>query len=76
VNEAGFQVIESFYVDSIGFFAWLSIKFFGYRERLDVGGESSLIFYDKYIFPLSLFMDKLFFHKFFGKNIFLLCKKV
>ena len=37
--------------------------------------KSALIFYDKYIFPLSRLMDKVGFRFLIGKNIIIVAKK-
>jgi SAM-dependent methyltransferase len=72
LKRAGFIVVQSRYVDSLGFFATLAFMIIGSK----VGDISikNVTFYDKYLFPISLFLDH-FFHKFFGKNVFVLCKK-
>ena len=75
LRENRFEVIDSFYVDSIGFFASLAIKFFGYKGRLGLGGKTSLLVYDKYIYPISKILDGLGLRYFFGKNILVAARR-
>ena len=74
-DEVGFKIDKIFYVDSIGFFGSLFIRIFGWNEKNGLGSKYSLIFYDKYIFPISKFFDYLGFSYFFGKNIFVSLRK-
>ena len=75
LRKSRFEVIDSFYVDSIGFFASLAIKFFGYKGRLRLGGKTSLLLYDKLIYPVSEVLDALGLRYFFGKNILVAVRK-
>ena len=75
LRKSRFEVIDSFYVDSIGFFASLAIKFFGYKGRLRLGGKASLLIYDKLIYPISEVLDALGLRYFFGKNILVAARK-
>jgi hypothetical protein len=70
---AGFKIIESKYVDSLGFFASLVFKIIGSKTG-DISKQSVTI-YDKYIFPISLYLDRVF-NKFLGKNVLIVCKKI
>jgi hypothetical protein len=72
LKRAGFIVVQSRYVDSLGFFATLVFKVIG-SEVGDISIKN-VTFYDKYLFPISLFLDY-FFNRFFGKNVLVLCKK-
>ena len=74
-DEVGFKIDKIFYVDSIGFFGSLLIRFFGWNEKSGLGSKNSLLFYDEYIFPISKFFDFLGCSNFFGKNIFVSLKK-
>ena len=74
--KAGFKIKECYYCDSIGFFAWLYLKLRGYGEASKFGAGNNLGFYDKYIFPLSSFMDNLGFKYLFGKNIVIIGLRV
>jgi 2-polyprenyl-3-methyl-5-hydroxy-6-metoxy-1,4-benzoquinol methylase len=60
------------YADSLGFFITLLYKLINNKSG-DLN-ERSLVFYDKFIFPLSKITDCLF-YKFFGKNTFIVSEK-
>lgn len=75
VERAGFIVVESRYVDSLGVLAALATKVLGYQNKLKLGNKGSLILYDKWLFPVSSFLDKLFFSRIIGKNLFLIGEK-
>tara|TARA_B100000287_G_scaffold425703_1_gene472433 strand:- start:2154 stop:2864 length:711 start_codon:yes stop_codon:yes gene_type:complete len=75
VEKANFKVSYCYYVDSLGFFASLLMKLLGYSHRKGIGSPGSLKFYDKYIVPLSFFLDGIGLKKVFGKNLILLAKK-
>ena len=74
-EEAGFNIKKIHFVDSIGFFASLAIKFFGYNTNDGLGSKKSIKFYDKYIFPISKIIDKLGFKNFIGKNLLIIAQK-
>ena len=74
-EKAGFNIKKIRYVDSIGFFASLAIKIFGYNTNDGLGSKKSIKFYDKYIFPISKILDKLGFKHFIGKNLLIIAKK-
>ena len=42
LNDLNFSVIRCHYVDSIGFFASIAIKFFGYKKAMNLGNKNSL----------------------------------
>jgi hypothetical protein len=63
--ENGFKVKLCRYFDFLGYFAAAVYKILGKDGEID---SKSLLFYDKYIFPVSLLFDK-FFSRFIGKNI-------
>ena len=71
VENAGFAVDSVKYVDSLGFPASLLIRFFGYKSNANLGGLRSMQIYDRFIFPLSRFLDVIGFQKLFGKNLIL-----
>lgn len=73
MTQAGFKVIQCHYVDSLGFFAWFLMKIRGYNNKLSDGRD--LKTYDKFIYPLSRFLDKIGFKFLFGKNILIIAKK-
>ena len=86
LNDAGFEVNKIIYVDTLGFFASLAARIFGYKkstalegERIlnfHVGGERILIFYDRFIYRISRFFDLIGFRYVFGKNILAVAKKL
>ena len=75
LKKAKFQIVYSSYLDSLGFFASLVMKIIGYDEKKGIGSPKSLKFYDKYIIPISFFLDRIGLKFFFGKNLVLLAKK-
>lgn len=75
LEAAGFSTTDCCYVDSLGFFAWLGTRIFGYRTRTGLGSDRSLILYDRWIYPLSRLLDRLGLRHFFGKNLLLVARK-
>lgn len=69
---AGFEVFRNEYVDSAGFLASLLFKVFG--SDSGVINRGALIAYDRYAFPVSRWMDKLF-KRLFGKNVLLIARR-
>ena len=69
---ARLTVHESRYVDTLGFLAVLLFKVIGNKTG-DLTPQS-IKFYDRYVIPSSKLLDHLF-HRFFGKNVYLLCEK-
>lgn len=68
VRESGFEIIKNEYVDCAGFLASLLFKILG--NKSGTINRSALIFYDRYVFPLSRLGDKIF-DRVFGKNVFI-----
>lgn len=75
IKKAKFKIVYFSYLDSLGFFASFVMKIIGYNEKKGIGSPKSLKFYDKYIIPISFFLDKIGLKFFFGKNLILLAKK-
>jgi SAM-dependent methyltransferase len=73
VMNAGFKIDKCYYVDSIGLFAWLFAKVF--KLEFSQEGSSLLKIYDKFIWPISQFLDNLGLKYLFGKNLLLLASK-
>lgn len=74
MQDQKFKIIEVHYCDSLGFFAALIMKY----QKVDRGmltNNKMMSFYDKFITPVSIILDKLFFKHFFGKNIFVVAQK-
>ena len=76
MKSCGFDVKHFEYADSFGFFDSIAMKIFGYNEELGLGSQKSLVFYDKYILPISKFADSLGFKYIFGKNILITAQKM
>jgi 2-polyprenyl-3-methyl-5-hydroxy-6-metoxy-1,4-benzoquinol methylase len=72
VRLSGFTIVRNEYVDSAGFFASLLFKMFG--NDSGTINRAALIFYDRYVFPLSRFAD-LICNKVFGKNVYLIARR-
>ena len=75
VHASGFKIIRCRYVDSVGFFASLVIKVLGWKGIGNIGGHKSLVFYDRFIFPISQILDVMTFGKVLGKNLILVAEK-
>ena len=75
-EKAGFEIKKIHYVDSIGFFASLALKIFGYNAKHGLGSKKSIKFYDKYIFPISKIFDNLGLKHLLGKNLLIIAKKI
>ena len=68
LTAAGFKVEHSRYCDSVGFLLALAFRVIGSRN-----GEPSawsLRLFDRFLFPISRFLDH-FTNRFFGKNVYL-----
>jgi SAM-dependent methyltransferase len=70
--KAGFEIAVSRYADSVGLFATLAYKLFGNDDGTI--NRKSLIFYDRWIFPLSRQLDTIT-HQILGKNVYVLAIK-
>lgn len=73
-KQVGLKIERLHYADSLGFFAWFMMKWIGYSADKGAGSVKSLKFYDKWIFPLSRWLDRLGLKYFFGKNLVLVAK--
>lgn len=71
----GLMVKKIHYADFLGFFASSLIKIFGYNDSAGIGSPHSLLFYDRFIFPISRIIDKLGGKWVTGKNIIVFCEK-
>ena len=74
VESAGFVVKKMYWNDSLGILAALAVKVFGWKSTVGLGSKKSFVVYDKYVYPISKILDKLFFKKIIGKNLFLFAK--
>lgn len=71
------KILECHYVDSLGFFASLYLKYIGFRYFGAKDGSLSpqlVRFYDQRLFPISLKLDLLC-QPYFGKNVFMVAQK-
>ena len=75
VRSAGFEVKSIHYDDSVGFFASVFVKLIGYRNKIGLGSTKSLLFYDKYVYPISKVLDSLGAKHVLGKNLILFAVK-
>jgi SAM-dependent methyltransferase len=75
VSLAGFQILTCHYVDSIGFFAWLYLRYKGYKAGDAAGSDTSLKFFDKVLYPFSHVIDLLGCRYLFGKSLLLIAQK-
>ena len=73
VAESGFKIDSCVFVDSVGLFAWLFFKIC--KLQISKSGSRLLLTYDKFIWPISRFLDNLGFKYLFGKNLLLLASK-
>lgn len=74
MKQAGFQIETARYVDSIGFFGSLYFKYFGSKNGILNDNKKSITFYYKYIFPISIVLDKIL-NPFIGKNLLVIAHK-
>lgn len=71
LENSNFKVIEYRYFDFVGYILSLLYKL------IDNSGDinpSSLKIYDKYLFPISVFIDKITFGKLIGKNLMVIAR--
>ena len=74
-EQVGLKVTKLHYVDSLGFVASLLMRFIGYDTEHGIGSIGSLRFYDKWLFPISTFFDKIGLKFVLGKNLILVAEK-
>jgi SAM-dependent methyltransferase len=74
-QKVGLKIEKLHYADSLGFFASLAMKIFGYNKDGGIGSISSLKFYDKWLFPISKFLDTIGLKYLFGKNVILIATR-
>jgi SAM-dependent methyltransferase len=74
VARANFDVVESYYSDSLGFFAWLAFRFRKPQAEHKLGDGTGLALYDRVVFPLSQLLDAIGARFLFGKNLVLIAR--
>ncbi len=72
-RKSGFKIAKIHYADFVGFFVTLLWKYLNF-SRNTLPSKKTLFFYDKYISPVSRFIDNLGFKYIVGKNIILVAK--
>jgi SAM-dependent methyltransferase len=70
LRRAGFILQRTRYADSLGFFAAF---LFGRGPKAEISPRS-IWFYDRFLFPVSRFLDPVL-GQFFGKNLAVICRK-
>mgnify|MGYP001250380715 CR=1 FL=1 len=73
--DAGLKIDVIYFADCIGFIASVAMKFFRYKNIVGLDSLPILKFYDKWIFPLSKFLDGIGIKYLFGKNLILVASK-
>lgn len=71
VRYHGFNIIESFYTDQIGFICTLILKLLG---RSPMVNRNSVVFFDRWLFPLNKIIFRMS-KNFFGKNLVIVAQK-
>lgn len=67
LSNAGFEIRQSRYADSVGFLATLIYKALGKGDG--TVNRMALKFYDRWLFPLSRLLDVIA-NQFIGKNVY------
>jgi SAM-dependent methyltransferase len=74
-QKANFEIIEIYYFDALGILAWLFMKYSPIRPTLNSEVSLLMKIYDKWVFPLSRYLDKHGFSQLIGKNIIVIARK-
>ena len=74
VSLAGFSVVRSEYSDCFGFLATLFLKSFGFAFSPTRKTKVLMKIYDRFIVPVSIFLDRVGFKYLLGKNLFFVVK--
>jgi len=75
LKAAGFKVTHRSYSDAIGFFVWWYLKIRGSKVGSELSNHKALAAYDKFVYPISSFLDGLGLKNFIGKNLLVVAKK-
>ena len=75
LKKAGFKVMNIYYADSLGYLATIFWKIKNKKNKAKFASKKTLSFYDKYIFPVSSFLDKIGGKFIAGKNLVVIAKK-
>lgn len=71
LTESGYVPLTARYVDSLGFLAALAYRLLGSRDGSI--NRRALAFYDQWLFPLSMMLDRVV-GRWFGKNLLVIAK--
>ena len=74
ISSAGFYVVRSEYSDCVGFLATIVLKFLGFAFSPNRGTSVLMKIYDRYIVPVSIFLDRIGIKHLLGKNLFFIVK--
>ena len=69
----GWRVLDMRYADSLGFWATLAFKLI--EDRSGAFPDGQVRFYDRWIFPVSRFLDKVTRGRLWGKNVMVWAEK-
>ena len=75
LKKAGFKVKKIYYADSLGYLATILWKVKNITNKTKFASKKSLIFYDKFVFPISRFLDNLGLKFILGKNLIAIAEK-
>ena len=75
LESAGFTILHKSYSDSIGFIVWWYLKLRGSKSGDELSNHQALSLYDKFIYPISSFIDLIGSKHLFGKNLLVVAKK-
>ena len=73
VEHEGFAIEHVRYADCLGFIAALVFRLF--NRSASTVTATAISFYDRWLFPPSRVLDKLF-GRWFGKNVYVVCKRL
>ena len=76
LNKAGFIVERIHYDDPIGVLASMLVKILKYNKFVNLPNLKALIFYDRFIYPISNLFGILAFRKVTGKNLLVIARKI
>ena len=80
LTQANYTILHYEFVDSLGFFAWMFLKFnkifqITKASQANRGSHKSFIIYDRYFYPISKLLDSIGLKYVMGKNILIVAKK-
>ncbi len=74
VEGAGFEIVRVEYSDSLGFLATLLLKTLNFSFATNAGSVNLMKIYDRYLVPVSIFLDNFGLKRIIGKNLFLVAR--